>query len=420
MSAEPSAEVGAEPSAGLFAEIEAAALRLAGKIERTPCLHSRTLSEIIGAEVWIKFENLQFTASFKERGALNRLLDLDDAQRRRGVIAASAGNHAQGVSYHARRLGIPTVIVMPMATPAVKVARTRAFGAEVVLCGESFDEARERAIALAAERRLTWIHPYDDRAVIAGQGTLGIELAEQVPGVDSVVIPVGGGGLIAGVACALRALSPGTAVIGVQTERYPGMYNAFHGRNRPVERGTIAEGIAVIEPGRITRERVRADVADLLLVGETMIEEAILLLLEVEKTVVEGAGAAGLAALIAHRDRFAGQRVATVISGGNIDPILMIGILERGMVRSGRLARIRISVRDTPGALARLTALIAECQANIEEVHHQRAFSNMPLQNAEVEVVIQTRGHEHVAEVIDALRRSGFDARLPAAGTRAS
>ncbi len=395
-----------------LATVEDAARRIAGQIETTPCLHSRTLSEIVGAEVWIKFENLQFTASFKERGALNKLLQLTEPQRRAGVIAASAGNHAQGVSYHARRLGIPAVIVMPKATPAVKVARTAGFGAEVVLWGDSFDEARDRAVELASERALTWIHPFDDPAVIAGQGTLGLELVSQMPKPDVAVIPVGGGGLIAGVACALKARSPGTAVIGVQTERYPGMFNAFHYEHRPVERGTIAEGIAVIEPGRITRDCVRRDAADVLLVDEAGIEEAILLLLEVEKTVVEGAGAAGLAALLAYRERFAGKRVVTIISGGNIDPILMIGILERGLVRSGRLARIRIRVRDTPGALAQLTALIADCQANIEEVHHQRAFSNMPLQNADVEVVIQARGHQHVAAVVAALRRAKFDARV--------
>ena len=399
-----------------LAAIEAAAQRIAGRVEKTPCLHSRTLSSIIGAEVWIKFENLQFTASFKERGALNRLLQLDARQRQAGVIAASAGNHAQGVSYHARELGIPAVIVMPRATPAVKVARTAGFGAEVVLWGDSFDEARDRAISLAGERGLTWVHPYDDPAVIAGQGTLGLELVEQMPPPDVAVLPIGGGGLISGVACALKAKSPRTAVIGVQTERYPGMFNAFHYEHRPIERGTIAEGIAVIEPGKLTRQCVRRDVADVVLVGETEIEEAILLLLEVEKTVVEGAGAAGLAALLAFRERFAGQRVVTVISGGNIDPILLVGILERGLVRNGRLARIRISVQDTPGALARLTALIAECQANIEEVHHQRAFSNMPLQNAEVEVVIQARGQEHVDEVLAALRRAGFNAHQAGPG----
>ncbi len=399
-----------------LAEVRDAARRLEGQIERTPCLHSRTLSAITGADVWVKFENLQFTASFKERGALNRLCLLDDAQRARGVIAASAGNHAQGLAYHAQRLGIPAVIVMPRHSPAVKIARTEGFGAEVVLVGDNFDQARTHAQDLARERALTTVHPYDDAAVIAGQGTVALELFEQMPPPDVVLVAVGGGGLISGIACVADALSPKTQVIGVQSARYPGMYNRFHRTNEPEQRGTIAEGIAVLEPGALNVEITRRLVADVLLVDEERIEQAILLLLEVEKTVAEGAGAAGLAGLLANRERFAGKRVATILCGGNIDPILLTGILERGMVRSGRLARIRIELRDVPGALAELTTLLADLQANIEEVHHQRTFSTMPLHNAEVDVVIQTRGTAHVAQVLAALGGAGYRARRLEAG----
>ncbi|MGE0313223.1 MAG: threonine ammonia-lyase [Lautropia sp.] len=399
-----------------LASIRDAARRIDGQVERTPCLHSRTLSAIVGAEVWIKFENLQFTASFKERGALNRLTMLDAAGRAGGVIAASAGNHAQGLAYHAQRLGIPAVIVMPRHSPAVKIERTEGFGAEVVLFGDNFDQAREHAHRLAQERALTIVHPYDDPAVIAGQGTVGLELFEQMPAPDVVLVAVGGGGLISGIACVARDLSPQTAVVGVQSARYPGMYNRFHQASHPEQRGTIAEGIAVLEPGALNIEMTRRLVDDVLLVDEDRIEQAILLLLEVEKTVAEGAGAAGLAGLLANRDRFAGKRVATVLCGGNIDPILLTGILGRGMVRSGRLARIRIELRDVPGALADLTTRLADLQANIEEVHHQRTFSTMPLQNAEVDVVIQTRGKAHVAQVLASLSQAGYQARGIQAG----
>ena len=392
-------------------DIHAAAVRLAGHVLDTPCLHSRTLSEITGAQIWLKFENLQFTASFKERGALNRLAQLSSDERRGGVITASAGNHAQGVAYHAGRLGIHAVIVMPRFTPAVKIGRTRGFGAEVILHGDTFDQARQQALVLARERRLVMVHPYDDPAVIAGQGTIGLEMMAAVPALDLLAIAVGGGGMIAGIATAARSVKPDIAVIGVQAERYPGVYNAFHQTALPVEQGTIAEGIAVSVPGSLTVPIIRRLVDDVVLVDEARIEEAILMLLEVEKTVVEGAGAVGLAALLAHRARFAGRRVGIVLCGGNIDPMLLSGIIGRGLVRSGRLARIHIGLRDIPGALAHLTTLLGELQANIEEVHHQRAFSNMPLQNADVEVVIQTRGHDHVAEVLSALRAAGYAAR---------
>ncbi|MGE0802718.1 MAG: threonine ammonia-lyase [Lautropia sp.] len=389
-------------------DIRAAADRLRGHVLDTPCLLSRTLSDITGAEVWLKFENLQFTASFKERGALNRIATLTGAERGRGVITASAGNHAQGVAYHARRLGIRAVIVMPRLTPAVKVARTRGFGAEIILHGDGFDEARDHAEALAAERGLTMVHPFDDVAVMAGQGTIGLEILATAPDLDALVVGVGGGGLSAGIAVAARALKPELQLFGVQTARYPGAWNAFHGRSREGAPGTIAEGIAVAKPGRLTMPVLQAMLDDLVLVEEARIEEAILMLLEVEKTVVEGAGAVGLAALLAERERFAGKRVGLVLSGGNIDPRLLAGLIDRGLVRSGRLARIHIELRDIPGALAHLTALLGELQANIEEVHHQRAFSNMPLQNADVEVVIQTRGPEHVADVLARLGAEGY------------
>ena len=395
-----------------IADIRAAAERLRGHIEDTPCLHSRTLSQITGAQIYLKFENLQFTASFKERGALNCLVQLSDEQRRRGVIAVSAGNHAQGVAYHAQRLGVPAVIVMPRFTPMVKVERTRGFGAEIVLTGEHFDEAKEGALQLAESRGLTLVHPYDDVRVIAGQGTIALEMLAAQPELDCLCVAIGGGGLISGVALAARALQPGIEVIGVQTDQFPAMYALFKGIDIPSANATLAEGIAVKSPGKITREIVKRHVDDIVLVSEGDIEHAILLLLEIEKTVVEGAGAAGLAALIAHRDRFAGRRVGLILSGGNIDPMMLADIIERGMVRAGRLARIRIATRDVPGELARAATVVAQTGANIEEVEHQRAFTTLPAQNAQLEMVIQTRGGGHIDEVLQALRRAGMPAEL--------
>ncbi len=390
------------------ADVRAAAIRLAGQIENTPCLHSRTLSAITGAEVWLKFENLQFTASFKERGALNRLLALDATERARGVIAVSAGNHAQGVAYHAQRLGIPAVIVMPAFTPTVKVERTRGFGAEVILTGDSFEDARAAAGALAAERGLTMIHPYDDARVIAGQGTIALEMLAAAPELEVLVVAVGGGGMISGMALAAREIKPGIEILGVQTEHFPGMYAAFKGLQLPSAQASLAEGIAVREPGVLTRAIVGRAVDDMLLVGEGDIEHAVVMLLEIEKTVVEGAGAAGLAALLRHPERFAGRKVGLVLCGGNINPMVLADIIERGMVRAGRLARIRVHTRDVPGALARAATLIAEAGGNIEDVSHQRAFTSLPVNNAELEFVLQTRGAEHVQQVLDTLRRAGL------------
>ena len=397
-------------------DIESAAARLQGQVLRTPCVESRTLSEIVGAQVFLKFENLQFTASFKERGACNKMAELtresgEGAPPLVGVIAMSAGNHAQGVAYHAQRLGIAATIVMPVFTPGVKVERTRGFGARVVLHGDSLDAARAHALELAGREGLVFVHPYDDDAIIAGQGTVALEMLEDVPDLDTLVVSVGGGGLIAGMAVAARARRPGLDIVGVQTARFPAMVNAVQGTRHPGGSSTIAEGIAVGTPGERTQAIVRALVDDLLLVEEGDIEQAVLMLLEIEKTLVEGAGAAGLAALLRHRARFEGRRVGLVLSGGNIDPLLLAAIIERGMVRAGRLARLTVSTRDVPGSLARITATVAEAGANIDEVHHQRAFTMLAAQNVEIELVLQTRGRAHLADVIAALQGAGFDAK---------
>ena len=395
-----------------LAHIEAAATRLQGQVLDTPCVESRTLGQILGCRVFLKFENLQFTASFKERGALNKLATLiESGAPIKGVIAASAGNHAQGVAHHAQRLGLRAVIVMPQHTPTVKVERTRGFGAEVVLHGDTFDQARDRALAMATEQGLTFVHPFDDEAVIAGQGTIGIEMLRAQPDLDTLVIAVGGGGLISGIATAVRAIKPGVQIVGVQTSRFPAMVNVVKGTQHPQGASTIAEGIAVGQPGQITRELVRQHVDDLVLVDEGDIEQAIVMLLEIEKTLVEGAGAAGLAALLKDPARFAGKNVGLVLCGGNIDPLLLAAILERGLVRAGRLARIKVNARDTPGVLARITAIVAEAGANIDEVHHQRAFSMLSVQSVEVELVLQTRNLAHVQEVVSLLTAAGFEAQ---------
>ncbi|WP_447988103.1 threonine ammonia-lyase [Achromobacter spanius] len=394
--------------------IQTARDNLRGQVLKTPFTLSRTLSDIFGAEIWLKFENLQFTASFKERGALNRMLTLTADERAKGVIAVSAGNHAQGVAYHAQRMGVPAVIVMPRFTPTVKVANTRRFGAEVVLAGDSFDDAKAHGYELAQARGLIMIHPYDDEAVISGQGTVALEMLEDQPQLDTLVIAIGGGGLISGMATAAKALKPGIEIVGVQTERFPSMYAAVKGVAMPQGQYTIAEGIAVKSPGALTQPIVAKLVDHIELVSESDIEHAIVVLLEIEKTVVEGAGAAGLAALLraqeAGSDRFKGKRIGLVLTGGNIDPLMLGELIERGMVRAGRLARIRVDLRDLPGALAHATKLIADAQANITEVHHQRAFTSLPVRNVEVDFVLQTRGPEHILEVIDVLNAAGFAA----------
>ena len=393
-----------------LADIELAAQRLNGHVLNTPCVESRTLSDITGAQVFLKFENLQYTASFKERGACNKLAQLTPAEHQRGVVAMSAGNHAQGVAYHAQRLGVRATIVMPRFTPGVKIERTRGFGAEVVLLGDTLDESRAHALMLAAEQGLVFVHPYDDDAIVAGQGTIGLEMLAAVPDLDALVIAVGGGGLIAGIAVAAKSIKPTIDIVGVQTSRFPSMVNAIKGTQHRQGSSTIADGIAVGTPGVIATAVIQKLVSDMVLVEEGDIEQAIVMLLEIEKTLVEGAGAAGLAALLKYPERFAGKKVGLVLCGGNIDPLLLASIIERGMVRAGRLARITVSVRDVPGSLAQITTTVAVAGANIDEVHHQRAFTMLAVQNVEIELVIQTRGPEHIAQVLAALNAAGFEA----------
>ena len=391
-------------------DIEQAAQRIRGHLLHTPCVESRTLSQLTGAQVFLKFENLQYTASFKERGACNKLAQLSADERRSGVIAMSAGNHAQGVAYHAQRLGLRAVIVMPRFTPGVKIERTRGFGAEVVLQGDTLDESSAHARVLAGREGLVFVHPYDDEAIVAGQGTVGLEMLQAVPDLETLIIAVGGGGLIAGMATAAKALRPGIEIVGVQTSRFPAMVNAIKGTHHPQGASTIAEGIAVGTPGLIPQAIIARLVDDLVLVDEGDIEQAMLMLLEIEKTLVEGAGAAGLAALLKYPARFAGRRVGLVLSGGNIDPMLLAAIIERGMVRAGRLARIKVGARDVPGSLAKITATVADAGANIDEVHHQRAFTMLSVQNVEIELVLQTRGREHIQQVLASLHAAGFEA----------
>ena len=389
-------------------DIRAAAERLRGQVVDTPCLHSRTLSALCGCEVFLKFENHQFTASFKERGALNKMAQLSADERARGVLAVSAGNHAQGVAYHAQRMGVPATIVMPRFAPAVKVENTRRFGAEVVSAGDTFDDARLHGLQLAEARALTVVHPYDDYQVMAGQGTIALEMLAAQPSIDTLVVAVGGGGMISGMATAARALRPDIRVVGVQTERFPPVWSALHGEVRDCGQATIADGIAVKSPGALTLPLIRERVQDMLLVGEDDIEQGILLLLEIEKTVVEGAGAVGLAALLKHRERFAGRHVGLVLSGGNIEPLVLAEIIQRGMVKSGRLVRLRFDVRDVPGSLADVASALGRLGANIDEVMHQRAFTTLSVERAQIEVVVQTRGDAHVQQMLETLRAEGY------------
>lgn len=388
--------------------VQQAAEAIRGQVVRTPCSASRKLSRVAGVEVHLKFENLQFTGSFKDRGALVKLESLDETQRERGVIAMSAGNHAQAVAYHAQRLGIPALIVMPRYTPNVKVERTRELGAEVRLEGDGLDEAGRYAARVAEERGLQLVHPYDDPRIIAGQGTVVLEMLEETPDLDALLVPVGGGGLIAGNAIAGKSLRPELRVYGVQAARFPSMLQALRGA--PIECGpsTIAEGIAVKEPGELTLPVVRERVDDVLLVEEEDIERAVLLLLEAEKTVAEGAGAAGLAAVLKHADLFRDSRVGVILSGGNTDLMNLSSIIQRGLVRSGRLVRLRVEIRDVPGQLADVSQRLAEADANIVEVYHQRAFTNLPVQSAELDVVVQARGMDHVEEIVEGLIAAGY------------
>lgn len=397
-----------------FDDIRAARGVIADQVSVTPCLHSHTLSDLTGAQVWVKFENLQFTASFKERGALNKLASLTESERRRGVTAASAGNHAQAVAYHARRLGIEATIVMPRHTPNSKVEQTRVFGPEVILFGDIFDEAEAHAQAIARERNAVFIHPFDDPYIIAGQGTLALEMLEAEPGLEVLVVPVGGGGLISGVAIAAKHVKPDIEVVGVQSARFPSMQATLAGRVAQFGTATIAEGIAVKEPGRLTRVIVAEHVDDLLLVQEEELEQAVMSFLEIEKSVAEGAGAAALAALFQQRQRFAGRRVGIVLSGGNIDLMVLSSVILRGLVRSARLVRLVIELPDLPGTLGQVCAELGNLDCNIVDLRHQRTFGGSSVRAAEVEFLLQMRGEVQAEHVLQTLRAEGYAVRIPA------
>ncbi|MGJ5195641.1 threonine ammonia-lyase [Bradyrhizobium sp. HKCCYLRH1030] len=392
-------------------DVRAAAETIGGAVLATACNQSRTLGEICGCNVWLKFENLQFTSSFKERGALNRLNALSAEQRERGVIAMSAGNHAQGVAYNARRLGIPATIVMPVGTPMVKVENTKRHGAEVVISGATLEEAGAFAREHGAAHGMTMIHPYDDPLIIAGQGTVALEMLAVVPELDTLVVPIGGGGLISGMAVAARAIKPGLRIVGVQAELYPSMYNAIRSSQLPMRGDTLAEGIAVKSPGRITTEIIRHLVDDILLVTEPQIERALATLISIEKTVVEGAGAVGLAAVLAHPAQFADRNVGLVLSGGNIDTRLIASVLTRELAREGRLTQLSIDIVDRPGQLAAVSTLLADAGANIIEVSHQRTFSDLPAKATLLELVIETRDQAHLNDVMAKLVAANFKAR---------
>ena len=389
-------------------DIRAAATRIEGAVIRTPMLVSRTLSEIIGAEVWLKFENLQFTAAYKERGALNKLLQLSEEERARGVIAASAGNHAQAVAYHAKRLGIPATIVMPEPTPTVKVTQTEGHGATVVLRGAMFDDAYAYACELARAKGYVFVHPFDDPQIIAGAGTVALEMLEEAPELDTIVVPVGGGGLMSGVAIAARALKPEIELIGVEAELYPSMKCAIEGCDMALGGDTLAEGIAVKQPGDLT-SRILKELADeVVLVPERDLERAVAMLAGIEKTVVEGAGAAGLAAMLAERERYQGKKVATLLCGGNIDTHLLANVLVRDLVRQGRIARLHVMAQDQPGALAAITRQFHEVGVNIIEINHSRIFTRLPAKDTVIEVECEARDAQAIEEVVSRLEGAGF------------
>ncbi|WBH18222.1 threonine ammonia-lyase [Sphingomonas radiodurans] len=401
-----------EPLPVSIADVRAAHARIRDSIVRTPTLISRTLSKLAGATVYLKFENLQFTAAYKERGALNTLLLLSEEAKSRGVIAASAGNHAQGLAYHANRLGVPATIVMPMNTPTVKVVQTEGHGAAVVLHGNTFDAAYAHARELEAERGYTFVHPFDDARVIAGQGTVAIEMLEDVPSIDTLVVPIGGGGLISGMATVARAAAHPIEIVGVEAELFPSMYNRLRGTDMPCAGDTLAEGIAVKEPGVVTSRMVAALVDDIMLVTERSLEESVSLLLQIEKTVVEGAGAAGLAAVLANKERFAGKTIGIVLCGGNIDTRLLANVLLRDLARSGRLARLRIQLRDQPGALYNVARIFDQERVNILELAHQRIFTNLPAKGLSLDVECETRDRHHLDRLLAALGVAGYEVSL--------
>ena len=389
-------------------DVRAAAARIEGAVVRTPMLRSQTLSEISGADIWLKFENHQFTAAYKERGALNALLHLNEEHRARGVIAASAGNHSQGLSYHGRRLGVPVTIVMPQTTPSVKVMQTESVGGNVTLFGETFDEAYAHARELEEERGLTFVHPFDDPLVAAGQGTVALEMIEDKDDFDCLVVPIGGGGLMSGMATVARALKPDIEMVGVQAELYPSMYSAVTGDERPCGGDTLAEGIAVKAPGKFTRQIIAELVDDVLLVPEAALEHAVALLLQIEKTVVEGAGAAGLAAILSNPDKFRGKTVGLVLCGGNIDTRLLANVLLRDLARSGRLARLQIVLQDRPGALFKVMREFNEHNVNIIEIYHQRIFTTLPAKGLTAEIECEARDGEQIDRLVNSLRDKGY------------
>jgi threonine dehydratase len=388
--------------------IRAAHARIRDSIVATPTLHSQTLSALTGANIYLKFENLQFTAAYKERGALNALLLLSGEARARGVIAASAGNHAQGLSYHGTRLGVPVTIVMPVTTPTVKVMQTQSVGGNIVLHGETFDDAYRHARTLEAQQGLTFVHPFDDPNVAAGQGTVALEMLEAIPELDTLVVPIGGGGLLSGMGTAARALKPGIGLIGVQAELFPSMYALLNGKQMPCEGDTLAEGIAVQVPGAFTSEVIRELVDDIVLVTEPQLETAVSLLLQIEKTVVEGAGAAGLAAVMANKERFAGKNVGIVLCGGNIDTRLLANVLLRDLARSGRLARLRVTLQDRPGALFKVMRLFDEHRVNIIEIYHQRIFTTLPAKGLITDIECEARDADQLQGLVDGLKGAGY------------
>lgn len=391
-----------------LADIQSAAADIEGALIRTPLLPAPRLSRLTGADVWVKFENQQRTNAFKERGALVKLLTLCDEERRRGVIAMSAGNHAQAVACHATRLGIPSTIVMPKTTPHVKIAATRAHGAKVVLAGESVADAQAEARAIAERENLVFVHPFDDPHIIRGQGTVALEMLADGPDFDAIVVPVGGGGLISGIGTATKALKPHVQIIGAETAFYPSMWNAVHGEDRSCGGNTLAEGIAVARAGTLTQEIVRAVVDDIVLIDEPLIEQAVDAFLELQKTVAEGAGAAGLAALLAEPGRFAGRCVGLVLSGGNIDPRLLASIMTRELARQGRMVTIRMEIPDRPGVLGDISTLIGDLDGNILDVSHHRLFLEVPAKGASLDVTMETRDAEHARTIIEALRARGY------------
>lgn len=389
-------------------DVRAAAGRIAGAVVRTPTLYSRTLSQITGADIWLKFENLQFTAAYKERGALNAMLQLDPERLQRGVIAASAGNHAQGLSYHGTRLGLPVTIVMPRPTPTVKVMQTEAVGGKVVLHGETFDEAYAHARQLETELGLTFVHPFDDPHVAAGQGTVALEMLEDAPEIDTLAIPIGGGGLSTGMGVAARALRPDIQLVGVQAKLFPSMYNKLKHQHLRCGGDTLAEGIAVKVPGEFTSRMLGNLLDDVVLVNESQLESALALLLQIEKTVVEGAGAAGLAAVMANREMFAGRKVGVVLTGGNIDTRLLANVLLRDLARSGRLARLRLTLQDRPGALFKVMGLFDAHNVNIIEIYHQRIFTTLPAKGLITDIECEARDKEQLDELVVSLKAAGY------------